>query len=177
VGESGKLLVMIGEQLPQAGMSRRLAKLADLLLEQLPEARKTLPSDSPELARVLANIGWGLLEQKKWDEAEPLLRECWTIRAKTQPEAWNTFYTQSLLGGALSGQKKYQDAEPLLLKGYEGMNQREKTIPPFSKKILPETIDRLIELYTATNRPEEAKKWQAERAKYREGKAKATEKK
>jgi tetratricopeptide (TPR) repeat protein len=143
-----------------------IAKLADLLLEQLPQARKTLPSDDPQLARLLAQIGWGLLEQKKWAEAEPLLRECLTIRVKTQPEAWNTFNTQAMLGGALLGQQKYQDAEPLLLKGYEGMKQREQMIPPFSKKILPEAIDRLIELYTVTDRPEEAKKWQAEKAKY-----------
>jgi tetratricopeptide (TPR) repeat protein len=143
-----------------------IAKLADLLLEQLPEARKALPKDSPELARLLAQIGWGLLEQQKWAQAEPLLRECLTIRAKTQPDAWNTFNTQAMLGGAILGQKKYADAEPLLLKGYEGMKQREKTIPPYSKKALPEAIDRLIELYTVTNRPEEAKKWQAERAKY-----------
>lgn len=31
---------------------------------------------------------------------------------------------------------------------------------------IPEALRRLIELYTATNRPDEAKKWQAERAKY-----------
>jgi tetratricopeptide (TPR) repeat protein len=165
-GESGKVLELVHEQMPKEGMPRRIAKLTDLLLEQLPEARKTLPSDGPELPRLLATIGWGLLEQKKWAEAEPLLRECLTIRTKTQPDAWNTFHTQSLLGGALLGQKKYQGAEPLLLKGYEGMKLREKMIPPFGKKVLPETIDRLIELYIATNRPEEAKKWQAERAKY-----------
>ena len=165
-GESGKLLVLIGEQSPEAGLRRRIVELTDVLLEQLPEARKTLPRDGPELTRLLANIGWGLLEQKKWAEAEPLFRECLTIREKTQPDAWSTFYTQSLLGGALLGQKKYQGAEPLLLKGYEGMKQRETMIPPSAKKVLPETIDRLIELYTATNRPEEAKKWQAERAKH-----------
>jgi tetratricopeptide (TPR) repeat protein len=143
-----------------------IPKLADLLLEQLPEARKALPSDDPQLARMLAQIGWGLLEQNKWAEAEPLLRECVTIRAKTQPDAWNTFNTQAMLGGALLGQKKYQDAEPLLLKGYEGMKQREETIPPFSKKVLPETLDRLIALYTATNQPDQASQWRAERTKY-----------
>jgi tetratricopeptide (TPR) repeat protein len=146
-----------------------IARLADLLLEQLPEARKTLPSDDPQLARMLVQIGLGLLEQKKWAEAEPPLRECLTIREKTQPDAWNTFNTMAMLGGALLGQKKYQGSEPLLRKSYEGMKQREKTIPPFAKKVLPEAIDRLIELYTATNRPEEAKKWQAERARYPSG--------
>ena len=29
-----------------------------------------------------------------------------------------------------------------------------------------EALDRLIELYTATNKPDEAMKWRAERAKY-----------
>jgi hypothetical protein len=30
---------------------------------------------------------------------------------------------------------------------------------------IPEALDRLVELYTATNRPDEAKKWRAARAK------------
>src|SRR5262249_32124367 len=42
-----------------------IPNLAHLLLEQLPEARKTLPSDDPQLARLLAQIGWARLEQKK----------------------------------------------------------------------------------------------------------------
>jgi len=142
------------------------AKLADLLQEQLTETRKTLPKDSPELAGLLAQSGLSLLQQKKWTEAEPILRECLGIREKTQPEMWSTFNTKSLLGGALLGQKKYAEAEPLLLAGYAGMKQREKMIPPQAGTRLPETLDRLIELFTATNTPDDVKKWQAERAKY-----------
>jgi serine/threonine protein kinase len=154
------------------------AKIANLLLEHLPEARKALPKDSPQLAGLLAQIGLGLLEQKKWAEAEPLLRECLSIREKTQPDAWTTFNTQSLLGGALLGQKKYAEAEPLLLKGYEGMKTREQTIPQQggAEWRVPEALDRLIELYTALNQPGEAKKWRAERAKYPPGKTKTPQK-
>ena len=65
------------------------------------------------------------------------------------------------------GQKKYAEAEPLLLKGYEGMKQREKAIPSEGTTRIPEALDRLIALYTATNKPDEVKKWQAEREKYR----------
>jgi hypothetical protein len=75
-----------------------------------------------------------------------------------------------MLGGVLLGQKKYADAEPLLLKGYEGMKLREKTIPPQASSRISEALDRLIELYLATDRPDEAKKWQAERARYQPGK-------
>jgi hypothetical protein len=56
----------------------------------------------------------------------------------------------------------------LLLKGYEGMKEREKSITKGGETRIPEALDRLIELYTATNKPDEAKKWQAERAKYSE---------
>ena len=74
--------------------------------------------------------------------------------------------------------RPFADAEPLLLKGYEGMKAREKTIPPQASTRLPEALDRLVGLHTATNRPDEAKKWRAERAKYPEAKkAAAPEKK
>ena len=77
----------------------------------------------------LYNLAVFLKSQNQLAEAEPLIREALTIREKTQPDAWTTFNTQSLLGGALLGQKKYAEAEPLLLKGYEGLKQRETTIP------------------------------------------------
>ena len=127
-----------------------------------------LPKDSPQLAGVLAQTGLVLLELKKWAEAEPIIHEALAIREKTHPDAWATFNTQSMLGGALLGQKNYAEAEPLLVKGYEGMKTREKTIPQHGggELRLPEALDRLMELYTAINKPDEAKKWQAERAKY-----------
>jgi hypothetical protein len=53
----------------------------------------------------------------------------------------------------------------------------EKAIPPQGRTRIPEALDRLIELYTATNKPDEAQKWQAERAKYKESIAKPPEKK
>ena len=125
-------------------------------------------ADSLPYADVLAPLGLNLLQQKKWADAEPVLRECLAIREKTQPDAWTTFNTQSMLGKAILGQKKYAAAEPLLLKGYEGMKQREKTIPPQGVVRLPEAADRLIELSTATNKPDDVKRWRAERAKYNE---------
>jgi serine/threonine protein kinase len=128
--------------------------------------RKRAPQDRPRFAGVLALVSSDLLRCGQHAAAEPLLRECLAQREKLEPDDWRTFNTQSLLGGALLGQKKYAAAEPLLLKGYEGMKQREKTIPKGGETRIPEAIDRLIELYTVTDRPDEAKKWQAERTKY-----------
>jgi tetratricopeptide (TPR) repeat protein len=142
------------------------AKLVRLLQEQLAEARKTLPMDSPQLAATLAETGLALLEQNKWAEAEPLIRESLGIREKSQPDHWTTFNTHSLLGGALLGQKKYAEAEPLLLKGYEGMKQREQTIPLQGKGRLGEAAQRLVQLYEATARKEEVARWRKEQERY-----------
>jgi len=118
-----------------------------------------------------------LLRQQKWAAAEAPLRECLDIRAKAQPDAWNTFNTQSMLGGALLGQRKYAEAEPLLLAGYEGMKRREKAIPAQGKDRLPEAVERLVQLYEATDKKDAVKKWQAERAKYPEPAPRPGEKK
>jgi eukaryotic-like serine/threonine-protein kinase len=107
-----------------------------------------------------------LLEVNGFAGAEPLLREALAIREKQEPDDWRTFNTRSMLGGALLGQKKYADAEPLLVKGYDGIKAREKTIPPQAASRIPEAIERLIEFYTATNKPDDVTKWKAERAKY-----------
>jgi tetratricopeptide (TPR) repeat protein len=121
---------------------------------------------SATYAGELASLALNLVQQKKYPDAEGVLQECLAVRERTQPDDWSTANTRSLLGGALLGQKKYADAESLLLDGYEGMRRREATIPPAGKVHLPEAVDRLIELYTATTKPEDAKKWRAERAKY-----------
>jgi len=132
------------------------------LAELLADARQILPKDSPLLADILAQVGMRLLQVNACTDADPLLRECLTIREKNQPDAWDTFNSKSMLGGALLGQKKYAEAEPLLLAGYEGMKQREKTIPPQGKDRLPEAVDRLVQLYEAMDKKDEAAKWRKE---------------
>ena len=97
-----------------------------------------------------------------YPEAESLLRECLAIREKTEPDAWTTFNTKSMLGGALLGQKKYAEAEPLLLAGYEGMKQREAKIPPEGKVRMDEALERLIQLAKATGKKQEEAKWRTE---------------
>jgi tetratricopeptide (TPR) repeat protein len=137
-----------------------------VVADMLADARKQFPKDSPQLAGQLAVAGRTLLQLQAFAEAEPLLRECWTLYQQKAPDAWFTFVTQSLLGGSLLGQKKYAEAEPLLLKGYEGMKQREKTIPLQGKTRLPEAVERLVQLYEATGKKDEAARWRTEVERY-----------
>jgi eukaryotic-like serine/threonine-protein kinase len=68
-----------------------------------------------------------------------------------------------MLGGSLLGQKQYAAAEPLLLAGYEGMKQRAADIPKLGQARLSEALDRLVELYDAWGKKDEAAKWRAVR--------------
>jgi len=48
------------------------------------------------------------------------------------------------------------------------MKEHKKSIPKSARadERIPDARDALIKLYTATHKPDEVKKWQAERAKY-----------
>jgi hypothetical protein len=133
---------------------------------RLADVRTQHPANSQSLSDRLAPLCETLVDMKDYAQAEPLLRECLAIREKTAPDAWFTAYTRATLGRSLLGQKKYADAEPLLVKGYEGMKEREKTIPPRWATRIPEALDRLVELYTATKKPDEANKYRDLRGKY-----------
>jgi tetratricopeptide (TPR) repeat protein len=149
-------------------------KHIDTLLALRDVAQMHLAFGQPELAeRLLVEVLDGLAlgpDDPIRERTVELLQETLDLRARIFPDCWNTFNTQSLLGGALLGQQKYAEAEPLLVMGYEGMKAREATIPQTGggELRIPEAIDRLIELYTATNKPEAAKRWRTERAKYPE---------
>ncbi|MCS6849664.1 MAG: tetratricopeptide repeat protein [Gemmataceae bacterium] len=121
----------------------------------------------PAYAGELAALGLLLLKQQKWAEAEAVLRECLAIREKapgadSSGSGWLVFNTMSLLGEALLGQKKYAEAEPLLVKGYEGLQARQQSIPKEGQVRIPEALERLVLLYEAVGKQDEAAKWRKE---------------
>jgi hypothetical protein len=135
------------------------AGVETLYRDQLEDLRTSVPNDDANLAAAAARLAFTLLADEKFSQAEPLARECLQIREKRLPDDWRTFNTQSLLGTSLLGQKKYEQAEPLLLSGYEGMKEREVSIPEAGKVRLKEATQRLVQLYEETGRPTQAAGW------------------
>jgi hypothetical protein len=127
--------------------------------------KHTAGADSLEHGAALVTLGLSLLYEKKWAEAEAVVREALTIREAKEPNDWKTFNAMSALGEALFGQKKYAGAEPLLKTGYEGMKQRAETIPPIEKECLRQALDRLIKLAEATGMAEDLRRWTDEKSK------------
>jgi serine/threonine protein kinase len=107
------------------------------------------------------------LEVDKFADAEPLLRMVFEYRKMKQPTSWTTFSTQSLIGTSLLGAKKYADSEPMLLAGYEGMTQVASTIPKNSKFRVTETLDQLVQLYTAWHAAEPGKGYDVKAAEWK----------
>ena len=81
------------------------AEAKPLLRDALERARKRFGPADPRTAGAMAPLGRNLIQQRRWAEAEPVLRECLAIREKVQPDDWSTFNARCQLGGSLLGQK------------------------------------------------------------------------
>ncbi len=141
------------------------AKAEPLFRELLDHQRAEHPAGDPALANALAALGTNLLTQRKWAEAEPVIRECLAIREKALADEWSRFNAMSLLGGSLAGQKKYVEAEPLVLAGYDGLKAREAKIPAAGNRRLPEAAERIVQLYESWGKKDKAAKWRTDLAK------------
>jgi hypothetical protein len=123
---------------------------------------------APAYSGGLAGLGSNLLKQKKYADAESILREGLTILQAKAPEIWETFHAQSLLGTALLGKKNYAEAEPLLLQGCQGMKRPSVKVlglyqvGPSTRDCLIEALERLVQLYEDWGKPQEAAMWRKE---------------
>jgi len=140
--------------------ARQYTNAEPLLREVLASARKTYAAGSWAIGDALSLLGESLLRQGKFVEAEPILREGTPILEKYQPNLTPVFTAQTLLGWSLLEQKKFSEAEPLLVKSYEGLKQRDVQRPsPARAPLLKEASERIVRLYEAWGKPDQAAEW------------------
>ena len=100
------------------------------------------------LASVLASHGYCLLRLGQASDAEPLLRECVSIRERALPGQSPTHNAMSLLGEALAQQGRREEAEPLLVEAGLGLL---RGAPP-GDRWRREALLRLIDHYAVVGR-------------------------
>jgi serine/threonine protein kinase len=166
-GKSYPNLSFAGNELAAAYVKAgKTTEATALLQEQLAAARLQLKPDSPQLAGLLASSGKQLLDWKQYAAADPILRECLALREKLleqkQVALWQAANARSLLGAALLGQKRNGDAEPLLRAGYDGLKKDEPALPPQARGNVTGALQRLVDLYEATGKKDEAARWRKE---------------
>jgi eukaryotic-like serine/threonine-protein kinase len=116
-------------------------------------------ADHPHTLLAMNDIAAANLDLARWPAAEAVARECLGFRERKEPPDWERFHTMSQLGAAVAGQKKYADAEPLLLQGYRGLKAREALIQATRKHYVRDAAVRLVDLYKAWGKPEQAAEW------------------
>jgi hypothetical protein len=104
-------------------------------------------------------LGLDMVEQRKYAEAEPLLRESLAYREKANADQWYLFRAQVFVGAALSGQQKFPEAEKLLLSGQQGLEARMARMPADQKIWLRFSEQKLVDLYSTWGKTEEAARW------------------
>ena len=113
------------------------------------------------LGIAISNIGSVYSARNDHKRAEPFYREAIAMYEATQgAQHMNTGIGRLKLGDALVGQERYAEAETELLAGYEILTKQ--TSPSVSW--LKRARENLVKLYTVSNQPDKAKKFQAELA-------------
>ena len=139
---------------------RRYALAETYAAQALAGRRHALGSEDPDTMESAADLALAYLSQEKFSQSEPLAREAWEFDRKKQPDDWQRFRAESLLGASLAGQKKYAEAEPLLLEGYQGMVARKDRIAVPDRYHLARAHEWLVQLYQVWGKPAKAAEWQ-----------------
>jgi len=138
---------------------KRYAEAEGVWTKVLEGQRRTLGAKHPKTVDVMGSLGEVQIQQGKYAAAEPLLREALSNWETANPNSWKRYYGQTLLGTSLSGQKRFEEAEPLLLSGYQGLLERQATIPAGSERVGPEAGLRIAQLYENWGQTEKAVVW------------------
>jgi hypothetical protein len=137
-------------------------KAMPLLEQYLAERRSDSTTDGRRLAHMLDRVADVLLKHRQPSVAETYLRECLAICEEKLSDDWLLFVTKSRLGEALAGQNKFEDAQPLLIEGYEGLKESRSKQPSVVGPHLTRAAERLVDLYTSWDKPDEAEKWRSQ---------------
>jgi len=139
-----------------AGRTLDAEPMVSALLKRL---RPIFPKDHVLLASSLHAQGECWVLQQKYADAKAPLEESLAILKTKQFMPVRRHDVASLLGVSLAGQRKYAEAEPLLLNSYKALKEMEAKLKPAEKKLLADGLDRIIELYEAWGKADEAAQW------------------
>ena len=144
---------------------------ADILCDLAWQAMRRNPAFNPVGSpSIFVHLGTVRLAQQKYAEAETLLREGLRLAEKHDLDADYRLTVMNFLGASLAGQKKYADAEPLLLQSSRGLQLRQASLPPYlnASRRIPESLERLVQLYDAWGKPAQATEWKQKLAEFQQ---------
>ncbi len=134
--------------------------LAEVYAAQALAARRhALGSEHPDTMASEADLALAYISQGRFAKSQILAQEALETEEKVQPDHWQRYRAESLLGAALAGSQKYGEAEPLLLEGYQGMLVRKNRMGASYWYHLDRARDWLVQLYQGWGKPDKAAEW------------------
>ena len=143
------------------GYQGKYADAEQLLTRALESQRRILGNEHRSTQNSLVWLGQVRLQQDKYVQAEANFREALNTYVKTNPDSWQRYNCESLLGASLAGERRYDEAEPLLLTAYETMLQRRDKIPAASQPDLESAGTEIVRLYEDWGKPDQAAEWRS----------------
>jgi eukaryotic-like serine/threonine-protein kinase len=132
-----------------------------LLASVIDARRRVLGPAHPDTTDAMIELAEVRQQEQKYVAAELLLREAAGNDAQTVSDTWQRWHSQTLLGASLAGQNKFADSEALLVSGYQGMIDREATIPFEDRSALTQGAEWIVQLYERWGKPEKAAEWKS----------------
>ena len=122
-------------------------------------ATAPLGSDHPDTMAAAEDLALAYLSQGKFTQSESLARETEAAEQTKEPDSWQRFWAESLVGASLARQKKYAEAEPVLLGGYRGMLARKNLLAAPDRRHLDAAHLWIIQTYEMWGKPDEGAEW------------------
>lgn len=142
---------------PAAQMAHGEHCAYDMLCNDIMQLRRGIkPQAQTGIATAAVELAEALIDKGEQAEADSLLRACLVIQEIGLPEGcWRIAETRSILGKALAAQKQFDEAESLLRDAYTVMEND----PQAPHKRTNNALARIVNLYEAWNRPQQAAQW------------------
>ena len=160
-----------GEDSPDTAMAKRnlagtlvelgqLGEAEQLAREALAHFRRVHGDRYLNTAGVMRVLGLVLVKKGQAEQAESILRDCVdALRSLSLPEAdaWRLARAESTLGECLTALQRFDEAEPVLVGAYEALLGAKGEA--FAATVT--ALQRVITLYDAWGKPEQAAEWRA----------------
>jgi hypothetical protein len=151
---------------------RKYAEIEPLGREGIEIAKRLYGENSQQLNSRRIRLAETLVMLGKFGEAEELARAVLAFRQKTGGTEMEFTWAHATLGSALVGLKRYAEAEPLLAPACESIRlQYVTSVSGTRGGGLMIHAPQLIQLYEATNRPQNAEEWKKYLAQQQEARA------
>ncbi len=159
LGSEHTLVAVVLNNLGVALQARGRSEESERIYLEALEIRRTLLGEKhPDVAATEINLSSLLISSGRFEEAERLGRRALATFRESKPGHWRIAHAQSVLGSCLAGTQRLVEAEALLLESYPILVETKSECTRYTI----DALARLIDLYEAWKRADEAETYRAQ---------------